>query len=113
MNPVTVTVEVSDEMGKLDPTRLRSAQKKVSNLIKGGKPVLVKVLQGNSGKTHLEHARKYSKDVSSVRREIRGANALLVITTLRAAKVPTHATAFENEKSAKKFLKNNLAAAVV
>ncbi len=113
MNPVVITVAVSDEAGRLDPVSLRIALEKTSNLTSKRIPVIVKLRHGNSGKIHLQEAKKYSNNLSSVRQRIRAASAFLVITALRTARVPTHTTAFENERMAKEFLKKNMAAAVV
>ncbi len=113
MNPVTVNVEISDASGKLYPKRLRSAQRKVRDLVSRGRPVIVTVDQGKAGANYIEQAKKYSKDVSDVRREVRRTNSLLVITALRAARVPTHTRPLDSTRSAKAFLKNKIAAAVV
>jgi hypothetical protein len=113
MNPVTVNVQISDESGKLDQKKLRSAQRMVRDLISKKRPVIVTVEQGKVGNSYLEHAKKYSKNVDDVKREIRKTNCLLVIATLRAANVPTHTQPFDSEKKAKTFLKNKIAAAVV
>lgn len=113
MNPVTVAVEVSDESGNLSVWKLRSARKEIGSLISKGKPVLVTVEQGKTGEAHLEHARRYSKDLSPVKGSLRQANALLVISALRAAGVPTHTTPFKDKRKARDFLKNYVAAAVV
>lgn len=113
MKPVTVDVEISDSLGNLDPGKLKSAQRKVRDLVSKGVPVLVTVEQGETGKVHLKQARKYSKDVSDLKREIRRTNALLVISALRAVKVPTHTQPFDSVKEAEEFLKGKIAAAVV
>ncbi|MGA2874583.1 MAG: hypothetical protein ABSE82_03495 [Nitrososphaerales archaeon] len=113
MNPVTVSVQISDDIGKLDPKKLRSAQRKVRDLISKKRPVIVTVEQGKAGNNYLEIARRYSRDVSDVKREIRKTNCLLVITALRAAKVPTHTQPFQSTDRAKAFLNNKIAAAVV
>ena len=113
MNPVTLSVEISDENGTLDPKRVRSAQRRVRDLVSNGRPVLVTVEQGKTGKVHLERARRYSRDASDLRKEIRKTNALLVISALRAARIPTHTQPFESQRRAKEFLKRNTAAAVV
>ena len=113
MNPVTVSVQISDDAGKLDPKKLRSAQRKVRDLVSKKRAVIVTVEQGKAANTYLEIAKEYSKDLGDLKKEIRKTNCLLVITALRAANVPTHTQPFDSINKAKTFLKNKIAAAVV
>ncbi len=83
------------------------------DLISKKRPVIVIVEQGKMGNNYLEIAKKYFNDVNDVRKEIRKTNCLLVVATLRAAKVPTHTQPFDSEKKAMTFLKNKIAVAVV
>ena len=113
MNPVTVSVQISDDAGKLDPKKLRAAQRKVRDLVSKRRPVIVTVEQGKAGNNYLEIAKEYSKDLKDLKNEIRKTNCLLVIATLRAANIPTHMRPFQSMNEAKTFLKNKIAAAVV
>jgi hypothetical protein len=113
MDPVTVNVEISDETGKLDPKRLRSAQRKVKGLVSRRRPVIVTVENGRTGSNYLDYARRYSKDVNDVKEGVRKTNGLLIIAALRAERVPTHAQPFGSARAAKTFLKGKIAAAVV
>src|SRR5208283_5776488 len=96
MNPVTVNIQISGDAGNLDPKKLRSAQRKVRDLISMKRPVIVTVEQGKVGNNYLEIAKKYSRDLRDLKKEIRKTNCLLVIATLRAANIPTHMQPFDS-----------------
>ena len=105
MNPASIEVTVAGENGELDLKSIRSAQRSVRKLVSNGQSVLVKVNSGGAGKMHLEYARKYSRSVQDVKKEIAKTNGLLVITALRSVKVPTHTSVFADKRKALAFLK--------
>jgi hypothetical protein len=104
MRTVAVKVTVSGSTRELDIGEIRRAQTSVKQLVAGGESVLVLIESSNIGKEHLEQARRYSSDVRDIKKEIRRANAMLVIAALRSAKIPTHSQPFENPGRARSFL---------
>jgi len=105
MNPVSIEVTIAGENGELDLLRIRSTQRQVRNLVSKGRSVLVRVNSGGSGKTQLEYAKRYARNVQDVRKAIRKTNCLLLIAALRSVKVPTHTSAFDDKRKAIAFLK--------
>ena len=105
MKLVTIRVVISDPEGNLDLSKIRAAQMSVERLVSSRKSVLVLVDSGNTGRTHLDQAREYSKNLQDLKRDIRRVNATLVISALRSADIPTHSEPFENDAEASSFLR--------
>jgi uridylate kinase len=105
MKPVVVVrVKVSTDREELDISQIRSAQTRIKRLVASGKSALVVVDSNDTCRMHLDVAKKYSRDLKSVRSEIGRINAMLVISALRSAGIPTHVFPIEGARGAESFL---------
>ncbi len=106
MKPIVIVrIGVSTDGEELDISEIRPAQTRVKRLVASGNSTLVVVNSDDTCGAHLDVASKYSRDLKNLKLEIGRMNAMLVISALRSAGIPTHVFPIEGPRGAESFLK--------